>query len=503
MSIDRHISSTQVIWAIGLLLGLLLAAFLGTAVGNQDLSKVVLVFGAGATISVFLFLGNNYWMLIPLSLGAMKMPTVPLGGRSLEFPELAIVGCSIMFLVRIATRKDKLHLWQSVNLPFLLFMLWVCMVFVINPVGLAMLGSSTGGARFYLKIALAFGAFVILSNRTYTERDIRWVIGFIIFGAFFSLFYGVTNYILVGPEIDAATGLQKEEFYTWHQELAIPAFTITFLIFARYSPRQVFGIQKPWLIVVYLLCMLAVLLSGKRLATIGMLTAPLVSAVMYRQYIYVLVALTFVLGSMTLVVTGQGQWFRLPLVAQRTLSWLPGDWDPELGAIRGGTDEWRAELRYTAMEKIKHNPIIGRGYAVDIQDVITAISVQQRGGDMEQQVAAYAIGSAWHNTWLGYAADFGIPLSIIQASIYIFMMILCAKCFRYYGGQNMFGFFALYVFIYTIRSLINTHTGGHSAMDAWQQWWAYGIIVAIYLQMQAKKAQNRPASYARPPAASH
>jgi len=190
MNFDRNISSTQITWIVGLLLGLGLAFVLGTAIGQQDFRKVSLIIGAGIGIAVFLALGKNYWLLIPLSLGA-KFPAVPLGGRSLEFPELCIAGCSLMFILRVATRKEKMRLFVPINTPFLLFMAWVGMVFLIHPIGFSMLGASVGGGRFYLKLALAFAAFVVLSNRAYSERDIKWVLGLLVFGAFFGMVYGI------------------------------------------------------------------------------------------------------------------------------------------------------------------------------------------------------------------------------------------------------------------------------------------------------------------------
>jgi len=491
VNFNRSISSTQIVWAAGLSVGLALAVVIGSAVGNQDFQKLAMILGPAIVVCVVLALGKSYWMLIPFSLGATRLPAVPLGGRTVELPELAVAACVVVFLLRVATRKEKVNLWKPLNIPILLFMMWVGVVFALNPVGFALLGSATGGGRFYVKLALAFAAYVVLANRTYTARDIRWIIGFIIFGALFALAYGITSYVLVGPSVDPSTGMIQEEFYTWHQELSIPAFTITFLIFARYGPKQVFGIQRPWLLVVYALCILAVLLSGKRLAMIAMIVAPVVSAIMYRQYVYILFAAVLATAMTSFLAVGQGQWFRLPLIAQRTISWLPGDWDPELEGLKGGTDDWRAELRYWASENIKKNPIIGEGFAVDLNDTIAAITMQQRGGDMNIQVAAYALGRSWHNTWLGYAADFGIPLSIIQALIFGLFLALSAKCFRFYGSSSLLGVFALYVFIYTVRDLVNTHTGGHSALDAWNRWWMYGIVAALYVQMQADKLKMR------------
>ena len=488
MNFDRNISATQITWAVGILAGLALAVMMGSAVGSQDFQKVALVLGAGIGIATFLTLGKNYWLLIPLSLGA-KFPAVPLGGRSLEFPELCIAGCALFFVIRVATRKETFHLFRSVNAPFLIFMAWVGMVFALNPIGLAMLGASVGGGRFYLKLALAFASFVVLSNRVYTKRDIQWVLGLLVFGAFFSMFYGIAEYaVLGGPTPDAATGMVEEEFYTWHQVLSVPAITLSFLIFSRWSPRQIFGLQRPAVLVTYLLCIGLVLLSGKRMGLIAVLLGPFLSSLMNRQPRYILIAMVLICGGLMTVVAGQGQWLHLPLVAQRTLSWLPGDWDPELQNIAGGSDEWRAELRRVATQNIKRDPWIGRGFAVDIHDTMTAIGMSLYGGSVgggtEVQVAAFALGRSWHNTWLGYAADFGIPFAFMQAAIWITVLILAGKSFNLLGNSSALGVFSLYVLMFTCRDFVASWTSGHSSTDAFERWWMYGIVVAIYLQIR-------------------
>lgn len=481
MDIDRHISTTQITLAVGLMLGLGLAFVVGSAVGSGDFQLVAMIFGAGIAMSTLLVLGNHYWLLIPLSLGA-AFPAIPLGGRAIEFPELAITGCALFFLLRVATRQEKLNLFRSVNIPFLVFIAWVVMVFALNPIGLAMLGSSVGGGRFYLKLGLAFASFFILSNRTYSQRDMRWVFALLIFGALFGMTYNIAGHFLQGPQLDPRTGMVSEGGYSWHQVLSWPALTIAFLIFSRWSPKEVFGVQRPWLIVVYTACLLLVLLSGKRMALLAVLMAPAVSALMFRQLVYVFVASGALLFLIALLVVGQGQWFSLPINVQRTLSWIPGNWDSELQYVEGGHDEWRAELRRVALANISRDPWIGRGFAVDISETLTAVGMQMYEGSVEAQAAAYALGRSWHNTWLGYAADFGIPFSAMQGVILVLILVVSAKCFRQLGNQNMMGVFSLYVFIFTIRDLVASWTSGHSAYDAFDRWWMYGILVSIYLQ---------------------
>lgn len=480
MNLDRHISITQITWIVGTLLGLAMAVFLGSAVGGQDFASVALVLGAFIGVGTFLALGKNYWLLIPLSLGA-SFPAVPLGGRAIEFPELAIAGCAVMFAARIATRKEKLVVFRSVNVPILLFVAWVGMVFAMYPIGFAMLGSAQGGGRFYLKLGLAFAAFLILSSRTYSERDIKWIFAFLIFGAVFTLIYDFATVVLGSPVVDPATGMAQEEFYTWHQALSGPAMTIVFLMCAKWSPREIWGLQRPWLVAGYAMCFVLVLMSGKRMALVAVVMAPLVSAIMFRQYVYIVVALMLSLAASGALVAGQGQWFKLPLLAQRTLSWLPGEWDPELQGMTGGADDFRAELRFMANELIKQRPLLGRGFAIDISDTSTAVMMAQRGGAIDIQVAGYALGRSWHNRWLGYAADFGIPLSLIQIVMFITILVVSYHVFTNNPKESYFAIFGAYVFMVTIKDVVGSWTSGHTALDAFQRWWYFGVVIALYL----------------------
>ena len=131
MEINRNISTTQLTWIVGTLVGLVMAVFMGSAVGNADFGFVSIILGVGIGVGTFLVLGKHYWILIPFSLGA-SFPALPVGGRSAEFSELAIIGCSLFFLLRVASRKEKLHVFRRINIPILLFVAWVGMVFVLN-----------------------------------------------------------------------------------------------------------------------------------------------------------------------------------------------------------------------------------------------------------------------------------------------------------------------------------------------------------------------------------
>ncbi|MFM8458674.1 MAG: hypothetical protein ACKOB0_06960, partial [Chthoniobacterales bacterium] len=77
-------------------------------------------------------------------------------------------------------------------------------------------------------------------------------------------------------------------------------------------------------------------------------------------------------------------------------------------------------------------------------------------------------------------------------AVLLTVVLLSCKNFNYYSNRSFAGIFSLYVLIYTVRDIMASWTSGHTAVDAFDRWWMYGIIVAIYLQSRLwEKHPNR------------
>jgi hypothetical protein len=478
-------------------LGILMAFFVGRAVGQGQHMHIALVFGVMVGAPLVLGLGKNYWYLIPASL-LSGLPAIPLGGRSIQLAELCIALCFGIFVTRVAFKLDKLVLWRSTNIPIYLFVAWVLFIFCLYPVGFAAFGATTMGARFYIQIIFAFMAFLVVSSREITEKDGKWIIIFIVAGSAINATYAVGSFVLFGPSDEILNpGADTEGYYTWHQSLASPALAVVFLLFAWKKPRDILGFRNFGLFVVYIIAIAITLYSGKRMAVIAVLLAPVVSAVVYRQYAYVFVGGLLALLLSFALIFGHGDLFRLPLQMQRALSWLPAKWDPEFQAMAAGRDPFRESLRRFAIENIERDPLIGRGFAIGYSEIIGQIGASRYLGGYDAQAAPYAIGRAWHNTWLGYAADFGIPLSVIQGILYLTVLIIAFKTSRAYSFDSLKSIIAIYILIFTVRDLFASHTSGHSALDAYARWWMYGLLFALYAATKSKSPQKRETSNPR------
>jgi len=467
--------------------GILVALFLGMAVGEGKRLEIVAVFGFMVGAPLLLALGKNYWYLIPASL-LSGLPAIPFGGRTINLSEVCIALCFGIFVTRLAFKRDKIELARATSIPIYLFMAWVLFIFCLYPVSMAVFGAAMMGGRFYAQLALAFIAFLIIGSRTITEKDVKWVLFFILGGSIVNATYSIASFLIFGAADDFLNaGTDTEGFYTWHQSLGMPAVAITFLLFAWKKPGEIIGFRNIPLALLYLLCLGLALYSGKRMALVAVLITPILGAILHKQYSYIFLGgIAAILLSVT-VMFGHGDVFRLPLQMQRALSLLPANWDQEIKGIEGGSDPFRESLRRFAMENIKRDPIIGRGFGVQYSEIIGQIMATKYVGGGDSQAAPYAIGRAWHNTWLGYSADFGIPLAVIQALIYLTGLVVAYKAWFLCPARTPQKIFVGYMFLFIVRDLIASHTSGHTAMDAYDRWWMYGLLFSIYATLSAKK----------------
>jgi hypothetical protein len=486
--ITRIVSRFHII--VTVIVALVAAGIFGVAAGEGDFYFVYLGIFIAAFIALVLALGDKYWLIIPFAFTS-QLPAIPIKGRMLEFPEITAVLCSVVFLVRYAFRRQSFSFFRKQHVPFLLYVAWVLLIFALNPVGLSDAGSSLGGARFYAKILLALAAFIIVANQEVTESDCKWVIILLIVGGVLESIYQISVFFLpVGLDANMQLANDPDSFYSWHQALSrVPSLLIC-LAFARYRASELFSLRRMWAFVGLGICLLIIAMSGKRAALASVPIFAILAALTRREWGYVILWVAGAVIAAFIIVLGHGDLFRLPLTVQRAFSALPAQWDSELGDLAGGKDLFREELRRQALKKIEKDPWFGGGYQVNLS-LAQALAAQysRRGGDTELQVAPFAMGSAWHNTWLGYAADFGIPASIIAAIIFMSVIRASYRLMFRLPPRSMQATLAGFIFLSSTVLLLRSYTSGHSALDAFSYWWMYGLLVGLGLK-KSPSAEN-------------
>ena len=106
----RNISANQVTVWVALVLGLLSAVAIGSAVGGSDIRMVGAVFGISALLVSFVKLKTTIWVLLPISwflTGRLGFLPLPLTVRDMCF--LVVIGFfTLFFATRAVPWKRKL-----------------------------------------------------------------------------------------------------------------------------------------------------------------------------------------------------------------------------------------------------------------------------------------------------------------------------------------------------------------------------------------------------------
>lgn len=459
--------------------GLIVAFSLGISVSEADYMPVMLLLMVITTAAWVLVSGSNYWILIPLAF-SLQIPALPLGPRAFELPELAAAGCFGLFCARMAFKVQPFNLFRIDYLWIGAYFIWVIFVYTKNPTGLLIFGASSGGARSYAKIILAFLSFLVMSNQKLSEKECKWIVWLMLAG---SLGTGLVYARDALMGLDETSNFGELEEGGWQQSFIGPLMIWLSYLLGRFRMDQIFSLARFYLVPFMVFLYYAALLTGKRAVFAVMVAMPLFVAVLRRQWNYVVVGCIGSILVVSTLVVGHGKLFQLPYRAQRAMAYLPGDWDPRLRRISGDNGEldvFRARMNEKALEQIKESPWLGPGYQLNVQE-FQRIMVTSTGNSFnaETQIEMLAKGSAWHNQWLGIAADFGIPAAIVWGLYYIQVVLLGLWLFKRIPFGTHRHTLLIMIGLFYFSQIGTSWSGGHSALSVFAQWWMFGILISM------------------------
>jgi O-antigen ligase len=144
-------------------------------------------------------------------------------------------------------------------------------------------------------------------------------------------------------------------------------------------------------------------------------------------------------------------------------------------------------MRELAWVKIEQHPLVGQGYAVN-QNEMWGIAGRK---DLHMfTLLTLALGSSWHNTWLGIWADFGLPAVLFWAIFLIQAVVIGFWVYRRTLHGSAFRTLGMMILLYFIGDILRSWTGGHSANDPFTRWWMYGVLLSLALGLEQTKDRN-------------
>ena len=391
----RSISGNQVAIWLALAVGLLVALVLGSAVGSADVRFVAAVLAVIPAAVIFFKLKTNIWVLIPIGWylpGRLPWLPLPLSVRDLCLIA-AIAGFVVFYLTRTIPWKRKLT-----TLDYLVYinLAYLATVYVRNPAGVWAFQSSIVGGRAYFEIALAFCAFLILGRVQISDFIAKifplffvvptWSVAIIdVVGRVNPQMGYALNSLYSGVGASGTFGAVEEaaEVGTTRLVSAAPAGGVSVLaLCARYNPITLISPLYPLRMLMLAVAFGAIFLSGYRSGILGALVFFLLAAILRRQLSQLWIVFGMSILALVTLVILQGSVLQMPLTMQRTLSWLPGDWDQEAVMDAEYSTQWRIDMWGWAWndERVLRDKIWGQGFGFTIEDMNLIASSLAAGG---------------------------------------------------------------------------------------------------------------------------
>ena len=409
----------QLTLAFAIMIGLVLAIFMGRGIGQGDTKPVAIIIGLLAAMAVYLTLGKNAWMLMLFCLPLTgKISVLPL---PFSVHDLGIFAAFAAFLASmIFKRKQNKPLVEKIDILLWINVAWLGFAFLRNPVGVAALGSDLVGGLPYQNVVLAICAFFVLRQVVVSPKMAPKVPFFMFGGELIVSFLGVlTTYIpslvpFIAPfysGISVNTYLQKEvqgtEADTTLGETRLTplygvASTLATYSVTRWKPSTLFSIMHPGRFLLYAMSILAIFYSGFRSGLFQLLALFAISSFMQEKFPqFVRNVLVVVLG-LVLLICASFAGIPLPKTFQRALSFLPGDWDREAVAGANDSSEWRFTMWKLALttDKYIHNKVLGDGFGFPASELKVMQSAAWGGigylGE-DRAMEAYMIQGTFHS----------------------------------------------------------------------------------------------------------
>ena len=348
-----------------------LAPLLTSQVLDGNIMPSLAALGFFLTLFLVRVLGENVWILIPAFLTVQgRLNFLP---ANLSMMEAAILTSFLFLIFTIIFQKNRRlkigPLWFYLPILILAGILlahWIAS----RDIGLRIFGGVNFGGRKYWSIFLGFLSapllFSLIKPRTPVMRVIPLLFllaASIDFGVFLvsSFAPGLAPYIFriysnVNLEVfqDTLLGATGQHGIVRLGDLGFFSSSAQVVIFSYFPAWMWLRPGKWWCWPASALCLMGCIYSGFRTYLFRFLVSVTCSLyVSARSYLPIFGLIGFI--SVFLLVVSQGRLFNLPVVMQRTLSFLPGLWTREAITSTDGSNKFRQSIKSVYWNEFAQN----------------------------------------------------------------------------------------------------------------------------------------------------
>ena len=361
--------------------GLIFALYAGNWIAEENYSSLATILGVVVGLCLFVGFGKVGYLLIPICFG--------LGGQISVLPlpfsvqQLVIMLAIGFFIAKKIFKSDrnKIH-FEKIDLLLWANILYLGIVYFRNPVGINALGSDLVGGKPYVDFFLGVFSYVILAGYVITPKQSKDIVKYnVILMLSVAL---ICTAIVFLPSIGNVLGKFYSAFSTWSiaegSEVEVGESRLTglqgggavlvLLSICSANPMRMLSPNNYRYLLMYLTGIILILLSGFRSAIFGSVLLTALGSVLREKTVGAFKFLFAIFVFVSLFTTISYTDIKLPITAQRGLSFLPGNWDQEAVNDAQESSQWRYrmwELMMTTDRYIR-SKMWGDGYGFTRKD---------------------------------------------------------------------------------------------------------------------------------------
>ena len=413
MANSSAISRGSLIVGLCLPLAVLLGYMLAEPLDAASLAVVLVIF---CVLSIPLLMRWHHPLLV-LSWNAAISPYF-LPGQPSAWMLMSVVSCLFAVITRAVDSKRRFLLVPAMTKALAaVVILLVITALMTGGAGLRSMGSEQFGGKYYLYILLAVIGYFALTSQPIPREQAGWYVAFFFLSGMTALVSNLAYmggpgfyflYQLFPPDIAMAQAQGEASVLPGAiriSGLVQLALAVWSFLLARFGLLGVFDFGRPWRMALLVATFGAGLLGGFRSVFIYLCLVAMIMFCLerlWRTRVAFLLLIGGVLMLAGLILFAE----RLPLSAQRAVSFLPIKVDPIARMDAEVSTQWRVEMWKKLLPDVPHYLLKGKGYALNPSDLYLIQESVTRGFANSSDIAALA--GDYHNGMLSLLIPFGI-----------------------------------------------------------------------------------------------
>lgn len=387
MASSYTVGRSQLLFALCLPLAILLGYLLSDPLDRENSLVALLMVGM---LSIPLLM-RGYHVALIFAWNAAITPVV-LPGQPFLWVPLACLGLGFAVINRFVNPEARFVSVPAVSKPLLFLLLVVIGTAAFRGgFGLRSFGSESYGGRDYVYIVAAIlGYFALSSQRIPIPSTNRYVGLYFLTGltglvpnlaylggsSYYFLFYLFPPlYAFEQARGDFSLEMQITRIFG----LTAASSALFCWVLGKYGLRRIFQLSRPWPAIVMFVAFMGCAFCGFR--SLLIIFALTLAFQLWFERLFTLRVVgslfgVFLVGGALLIPNAH----RLPLVVQRTMSFLPLHLSPVVEMSAQGSTTWRLQMWQELLPEIPKYFFMGKGFAIDPTELAFAEQNSQRFG---------------------------------------------------------------------------------------------------------------------------